>query len=180
MSYGVGCRCGSDSALLWLWHRLAATAPIRPIAWEPTYAAGAALEKTKRKKKKKKKKLIKTLIGMHKQQKQKSTGGTISKEKLPHSPRDNQQNAERSVDLEKTFANRTSKKGKESLQRNSKNTLSDPIKKWAKDLKRLFPKKTEKWPPGTRKGGHQENGNQSLGESSPHTTVIQKTRDLKR
>jgi len=41
--------------LLWLWHRPAATAPIRPLAWEPPCAAGAALEKTKRQKKKKKK-----------------------------------------------------------------------------------------------------------------------------
>ena len=24
-----------DPTLLWLWHRLAATAPIRPLAWEP-------------------------------------------------------------------------------------------------------------------------------------------------
>ena len=39
-------------ALLWLWHRLAATAPIGPLAWEPPYAVGAALEKTKKKKKK--------------------------------------------------------------------------------------------------------------------------------
>ena len=39
-----------DPALLWLWSRLAATAPIRPLAWEPPYAAGAALEKTKKKK----------------------------------------------------------------------------------------------------------------------------------
>ena len=31
----------------------AATAPIRPLAWEPPHAAGAALEKTKKKKKKK-------------------------------------------------------------------------------------------------------------------------------
>ena len=38
--------------ILWLWHRLAATAPIRPLAWEPPYATGAALEKTKRQKKK--------------------------------------------------------------------------------------------------------------------------------
>ena len=34
-----------DLALLWLWHRPVATAPIRPLAWEPPYAAGAALEK---------------------------------------------------------------------------------------------------------------------------------------
>jgi len=24
--------------LLWLWHRLAATTPIRPLAWEPPHA----------------------------------------------------------------------------------------------------------------------------------------------
>ena len=51
MSCGVGCRCGSDPALLWLWRRLAATAPIRPLAWEPPYAVGAAQEKAKRQKK---------------------------------------------------------------------------------------------------------------------------------
>ena len=58
----------NDPSLLWLWCRLVATAPIRPLAWEPPYAAGAALEiatttttkdkktKDKRQKKKKKKK----------------------------------------------------------------------------------------------------------------------------
>ena len=53
---GVGRRRGSDPALLWLWHRPAATAPIGPLAWEPPYAAGAAQEMAKRQKKKKKKK----------------------------------------------------------------------------------------------------------------------------
>ena len=33
--------------LLWLCHRPAAAAPIRPIAWELLYAAGAALKKKK-------------------------------------------------------------------------------------------------------------------------------------
>ena len=47
MSYDVGHRRGSDPALLWLWRRLAATATIRPLAWEPLYAEGAALEKAK-------------------------------------------------------------------------------------------------------------------------------------
>jgi len=56
VSCGVGRRHGSDPALLWLWRRLAATAPIRPLAWEPPYAAGAAQEMAKRQKKKKKKK----------------------------------------------------------------------------------------------------------------------------
>ena len=54
MSCGVGHRCGLDPLLLWLWHRLVATAPIRPLAWEPPYAAGAAQEMAKRPKKKKK------------------------------------------------------------------------------------------------------------------------------
>ena len=49
VSCGVGGRQGSDPALLWLWHQLAAIAPIRPLAWEPPYAAGAAQEKTKKK-----------------------------------------------------------------------------------------------------------------------------------
>ena len=39
------------SALLWLWRRLVATAPIRPLAWEPPYAAIAAQEMAKRQKK---------------------------------------------------------------------------------------------------------------------------------
>ena len=54
MSCGVGHRCGLDPMLLWLWHRPVAIAPIRPLAWEPPYAAGAALEKAKKKTKKKK------------------------------------------------------------------------------------------------------------------------------
>jgi len=55
LSCGVGRRRGSDPELLWLWRRLVATAPIRPLAWECSYATGAALEKAKRPKKKKKK-----------------------------------------------------------------------------------------------------------------------------
>ena len=50
MSCGVGHRSGSDLALLGLWHRLAATALIRPLAWEPPYAMGAALKRQKDKK----------------------------------------------------------------------------------------------------------------------------------
>ena len=52
MSCGAGCRCGSVPSLLWLWCRPAATAPIRLLAWEPPYAAGAASEMAKRQKKK--------------------------------------------------------------------------------------------------------------------------------
>ena len=51
MSCAVGCRHGSDLALLWLWCRPAATALIRPLAWEPPYAMGAALKRLKTKRK---------------------------------------------------------------------------------------------------------------------------------
>ena len=52
MSSGVGRRRGSDPMLLWIWRRPAATAPIRPLAWEIPYAMGAALEKAKRQERK--------------------------------------------------------------------------------------------------------------------------------
>ena len=56
MSCGVGCRLGSgsgsDPALLWLWRKLAAVAPIGPLAWEPPNATGVALKKKKKKRKK--------------------------------------------------------------------------------------------------------------------------------
>ena len=52
MSCDVGCRRGSDLALLWLWGRPVATAPIRLLAFEPPNAAGAALKRQKKKKKK--------------------------------------------------------------------------------------------------------------------------------
>ena len=58
VSRGVGHRCGLDLALLWLWHRPAAIAPIRPLAWEPPYDVGVALKRTKRQKKKKEKKFV--------------------------------------------------------------------------------------------------------------------------
>ena len=47
MSCGVGHRCGSDLALLWLWRRPKTTVPIRPLAWELPDAMGVALEKQK-------------------------------------------------------------------------------------------------------------------------------------
>ena len=50
LSCGAGHRQGLDLTLPWLWWRPAATAPIRPLAWEPPYAPGTALEKTKRQK----------------------------------------------------------------------------------------------------------------------------------
>ena len=58
VSCGVGRRGGLDLALLWLWCRLTAVAPIRPLAWEPPYAVSAALKKKKRKQKKKKEQFL--------------------------------------------------------------------------------------------------------------------------
>ena len=46
----MGCRHGLDPVLLWLWCRLASTAGIQPLAWEPPYAVSTALKiKTKKK-----------------------------------------------------------------------------------------------------------------------------------
>ena len=48
MSCAVDCRLGSDPALLWLWCRPAAIAPIRLLAWEPPYAVGSGPRKDKK------------------------------------------------------------------------------------------------------------------------------------
>ena len=57
MSYSVGHGAGHlDPALLWMWCRLAAAAPIRPLAWKLPYATYAALKKEKKEKKKERKK----------------------------------------------------------------------------------------------------------------------------
>ena len=48
VSCGVGCRFGSDPALLWLWCGLTAVAPIRPLDYEPPHAMGEALKKQKK------------------------------------------------------------------------------------------------------------------------------------
>ena len=64
VSCGVGRRCGSDPTMLWLWRRPAAAAPIGPLAWEPPYAMGIALEKAKRQEDKKKKKKNCTCVEM--------------------------------------------------------------------------------------------------------------------
>jgi len=50
MSSGVGHRCGSDPASLWLWCRPAAIAPIRPLTWEHPLATVAALKRKEKKK----------------------------------------------------------------------------------------------------------------------------------
>ena len=48
VSCDVLCRCGSDLALLWLWHRQVASCPIGPLAWESPFAAGVALKRKKK------------------------------------------------------------------------------------------------------------------------------------
>ena len=44
LSCGVGCRCSSDLALLWLWRRPAAVAPIGPLDWELPRVSCVALK----------------------------------------------------------------------------------------------------------------------------------------
>ena len=46
VSCGVGSRHGLDP--MWLWHRPAAIAMIRPLAWEPPYAVSVALKGKKK------------------------------------------------------------------------------------------------------------------------------------
>ena len=53
-SCGVGCTCGLETALLWLWHRPAAAALTQSLAWEILYAAGTAPPSPKKKNEKKK------------------------------------------------------------------------------------------------------------------------------
>ena len=61
VSCGVGCRHNQILCCCGCRVKLAATAPIRPLAWEPPYATGMALEKAKRQKKKKKKSIFPAL-----------------------------------------------------------------------------------------------------------------------
>ena len=63
VSCGVGRRRGSDPMLVWLWCRLAATAPIQPLAWELAYAEGAALKR--KKKERKRKRHVKICVACH-------------------------------------------------------------------------------------------------------------------
>ena len=60
VSYGVGHRCGSNSALLWPWCRPAAAAPIQPLLWKLPCATGVAL-KSKNKNKTQKQKTKKQI-----------------------------------------------------------------------------------------------------------------------
>ena len=57
-------RCSSETTLLWLWCRAAATSLIPPLAWELPYVIGMALKRQKKKKKKKRMtELHMTLLG---------------------------------------------------------------------------------------------------------------------
>ena len=60
MICGVGCRCGLDLALLWLWHRLAAVAQIPPPSLGTSICRGCGPKKTKTKQNEKPKKPEKT------------------------------------------------------------------------------------------------------------------------
>ena len=64
MSCGVGLRFSSDPALLWLWCRLAAIAPIGPLAWELPHAASETLKnkQTNKNNKTKKKRRRRTFL----------------------------------------------------------------------------------------------------------------------
>ena len=50
MSCGMGHRCSWEPALLWLWCRLAATAPLWLLAWKLPCAVDVALKRKKNKK----------------------------------------------------------------------------------------------------------------------------------
>ena len=64
MSYDVGLRHGSELVWMWLWHRSASTAPIRPLAWEPP-CPGVQPKKDKKKLKNKKAHFVQTPVGIY-------------------------------------------------------------------------------------------------------------------
>ena len=45
---GVGCKCGWEPVLLWLWCRLAAVALIQHLAWELPHVTDVALKRRKK------------------------------------------------------------------------------------------------------------------------------------
>ena len=56
MSCGIGCRCGLDLVLLWLWPRPVAVAPSGTLAWELLCATDGPYNAKKEKEKERKKK----------------------------------------------------------------------------------------------------------------------------
>ena len=125
-----------DLVLLWLWCRPAATTLIRPLAWEPPYAMGAALNSKKRKKKLD---LIKCK--------------SFCKEIKPSTK------GKGSLVNVKRFANSLSDKWliSKNIQRihsiQYQNKTNNLIKKLAEDLNRqkMFPKNVYRWPIDTWK-----------------------------
>ena len=65
MSCGVGHRHSLNLALLWLWRRPVAMAPIRLQAWEPPYAMGATLQNIKEKQTNRKTKVVPEFSCLH-------------------------------------------------------------------------------------------------------------------
>ena len=63
MSCGIGRRQGSDLALQWLWHRLATTVLIRPLAWESPNSMSAALKRQNKTKQNKKNEVYSGVLG---------------------------------------------------------------------------------------------------------------------
>ena len=62
MRCGVGRRRGWGLLLLWLWHRLATVALIRPQPWELPYAMGAAQKRQKKTQKKEEEENLNSLL----------------------------------------------------------------------------------------------------------------------
>ena len=48
MRCGVSSRRGLNPTFMWLWCRLAAAAPIGPLAWEPPHAVRESLKRKKK------------------------------------------------------------------------------------------------------------------------------------
>jgi len=68
----------SDPALLWLWHRQAATSPIQPLASEPPYAVGKDLEMAKTNKQTKSIQTISAGEGVEKKEPYYTVGGNVN------------------------------------------------------------------------------------------------------
>uniref|UniRef100_A0A8D0WRW5 Uncharacterized protein n=2 Tax=Sus scrofa TaxID=9823 RepID=A0A8D0WRW5_PIG len=148
MSCGVDLRPGSDSALLWLWRRLVATAPIRPLAWELPYAMGVGPQK-------KRKKIFSDPLPREMTTETKINKWDIIKLKSFCTAKETLNKTKRQhTEWEKIFSNEGIKKGliskiyKHCLQHNIKKT-NNLIKKGAEDLHRHFSKKTHRWPNNT-------------------------------